>query len=386
MKTKVLHLTADYPDVLQRAKTRAVEGLVEGTADEFEHLVVSLNRKGGLAGLLKQGHVLQRRIDGSIMAIEYAAPPASIALTAPMRRLAVKLPRYLKDANFKPDVIQAHKLTIEGLLARELARLLGVPFVLTLQGNTDQKLLERRPDRLPKMRRIWRDAKAVMVFAPWTAMWASRRLGRRANAISIIPCILPFDEVIAPASCGHLVRTAFSLDFWRNKNITTLLQAIARLAPQLPTIRLEIAGGGSATAQEAINAQVRHLGLEHRVSMVGPIASEAIQAWFNGAAAFALPTRRESFGMVFVESLLAGTPVVYPRGRAIDGFFEHQSFARDVSAYDPAELAEVLGEMLTHQDEIKAELAAAQQAGDLDLFRRRQVLDAYRQFLKEACH
>lgn len=385
MKPRILHISADFPDVIQPAKTRAIAGLVEGTADRFNHLVASLNRQNGLAGFLTPGRVLECHHANSVLAIRYAAPPATAAVASPMMRLTTELMHQLKQADFKPDLIQAHKLTVEGMIAQQLSEHFGVPLVLTLQGNTDQKLLQRRPDRLPSIRRIWREAKAVMAFAPWTASWASERLGKRSSEVSIIPCILPYDKVIPPRICDHLVRTAFHLDFWRNKNVTTLLQAIARLAPKFPDVRLEIAGDGSTVAYNAIAAQVRHLGLEHRVSIVGPIAPEAIQEWFNGAAAFALPARRESFGMVFAESLLGGTPVAYPRNAAIEGFFQHKRFARGVSAHDACELKEALADFLTNQQEIKTELATAQQSGELNFFKREKVLNAYAQFLTQAC-
>lgn len=385
MTLRILHLSADYPDIMQPAKTRAIAGLVEGTADKFNHLVVSLNRQGGLTGILKPGQVLERHQDNSVIAIRYAAPPATVALNSSILRLTEELMQVLKEADFTPNLIQAHKLTVEGLLAQQLARRIGVPFVLTLQGNTDQKLLYRRPDRLPRMRRIWRDAKAVMAFAPWTASWALHRLGGRPNETSVIPCLLPYDAIIPPKNCGYLVRTAFHLDFWRNKNVTTLLKAIAQIVPQFPEVRLEIAGDGSASAYDAIASQIRHMGLEQRVYTTGPITPEAIQEWFNDAAAFALPTLRESFGMVFAESLLAGTPVLYPRGAAIEGFFQQKRFAHGVCAYDPDELAEALGELLIHQQEIKSDLALAQQAGELNLFRRSEVLNAYAHFLTKAC-
>lgn len=385
MKPRVLHLTADFPDLLQPAKTRAISGLVDGTRDQFDHFVVSLNRQGGSTALYRPGHVLHRHYADQVLTLGYAAPPAVMAIGPAMDRLADRILQELAQLDFQPDLIQGHKLTIEGLLAQALAVRLGVPYVLTLQGNTDQKLLIRRPDRNRMMRKIWCRAREVMAFAPWTAAWCEQRLGRRRTPVTVIPCILPYDALIPPVPSGNLVRTAFHLDFWRNKNISTLLQAIARLAPQFPDLRLEIAGDGTATAFGIISDEAARLNLLDRVRLVGPVAPEAIQAWFNGAAVFALPTRRESFGMVFSEALLAGSPVLYPAGAAIDGFFETKSFARSVRADDTGQVAETLARMLTHQSNIKAELAAAQVAGELDRFRRSEVLAAYAAFLQRAC-
>lgn len=384
MKPRILHLSADYPDKFQPAKTRAISGLIEGTGDQFEHLVVSLNRKGGLAGLLNAGRIMELIRSDRVLGIRYAAPPAVAAINPAMDQLSVALVEELTRSGFKPDLIQGHKLTIEGVLAAHLSFQLGVPYVLTLQGNTDQKLLSLRPDRLPKMRQIWREACGIMAFAPWTANWCTTRLGQPAGSAVIIPCLLPHDTMLPPIMSEQVIRTAFNLDYWRNKNIATLLTAIAQLAPRFPEVRLEIAGSGSAEAKRAIAGLTAKLDLTDRVKLVGSVAPASIQAWLNGAAAFALPSRRESFGMVFAESLLAGTPVIHPRGAAIDGFFPGARFARAVAATDPQRLSAALAEFLLYQDDTKAALAAAQQSGKLDVFRRENVLRTYAGFLQRA--
>jgi glycosyltransferase involved in cell wall biosynthesis len=381
MKPRILHLSADYPDRFQPAKTRAIAGLVEGTADHFDHLVVSLNRQGGSIGTLQPGRVLASDKAGAVIALQYAGPPAAIAIAKPMARLADWLADELAQIGFKPDLIQAHKLTIEGVMAQRLAARLGVPFALTLQGNTDQKLLRLRPDRLPMLRQVWREARAIMAFAPWTADWCTARLGEPQAPVCINPCLLPYDDVLAPVIRPPLIRTAFNLDSWRNKNVVTLFEAIARLKWRLPEVRLEIAGVGSQAAAQQVTAQTAYLGLTEAVSLIGPVSPENIQTWFNGAAVFALPSLRESFGMVFTEALLAGTPVIYPRGAAIDGFIPDKAFARAVTAVDAGELAEVLYATLVDQGQIKAALAAAQNRGELELFRRQPVLNRFAEFL-----
>ena len=319
MKPRILHLSADYPDRFQPAKTRAIAGLIEGTTEHFDHLVVSLNRQGGRAGLLRPGRVVASDKTGTVTALRYAAPPAAVAITMPMARLADWLADELAGIGFRPDLIQAHKLTVEGVLAQRLAARLGVPFALTLQGNTDQKLLRQRPDRLQILRQVWGEARAIMAFAPWTADWCTSRLGEPQAPVCLNPCLLPHDDMLAPVLSPDLIRTAFNLDFWRNKNVDTLLEAITRLTPRLPGVRLEIAGSGSAAAAQHISARIARLGLTEAVRLIGPVSPDQIQPWFNGAAVFALPSRRESFGMVFAEALLAGTPVIHPRGAAIDG-------------------------------------------------------------------
>lgn len=384
MKPRILHLSADYPDAINTAKTRAIAGLIEGTAAQFDHLVVSLNRRGGLGAIFHPGALLRCLSSDNVLAAEYAALPAAVVIAPVMRSLAERIAHAIEPTGFRPDVIQAHKLTIEGVLAHELAGILGVPYLLTLQGNTDQKLLRQRGDRLPLMRRVWRDAAAIMAFAPWTATWCANRLGQRGDEVSIIPCILPHDALLAPEITPPLIRTAFHLNHWRNKNVATLLRAAAHVKHRFPDMRLEIAGDGSPVAGKAIARRIAHAGLQDSARLIGPVPSAEIQRWFNGAAVFVLPSRRESFGMVFAEALLAGTPVIYPSDAAIDGLLGDQPFACAVPAMAADRLALAVGQMLDQQAKIKAALAGAQQAGALNMLRRSEVLRAYARFLRSA--
>ena len=384
MKPRILHLSADYPDQFVSDKTRAIQGLVEGTADRFDHLVVSLNRIGGAGRLWARGSVTEAEMSGKVLALRYAAPPAALAIASPMTRLADWLAAELERRAFKPDLIHAHKLTVEGLIAKPLADRLRIPYALTLQGNTDQKLLRRRPDRGAIVKPVWREARAIMAFAPWTADWCTALLEEPQATIRLIPCLLPHDKILPPISGPQLLRTAFNLDFWRNKNIATLLAAIALVAREYPDVRLEIAGKGSNSARAQIGRLITRLSLNERVTLVGPIAPDRIQTWFNEAAVFALPSRRESYGMVFAESLLAGTPVIFSRGTAIDGYFDGAGFARAVSAVDHKEIAAALVDMLNRNTTIKSELAMRQNQHGFEFMTREQILTNYQAFLEQA--
>lgn len=384
MKQRVLHLSADYPDQFQPGKTRAIAGLVEGTATDFDHFVISLNRQGSPTSWIDPGKILDCREDAHGLSVLYAAPPAQVAIARPMRTLVDSLLARLNALSVRPEIVQGHKLTIEGVAARMIAEALRVPYVLTLQGNTDQKLTRLRPDRSRLIGKIWQDARDVMALAPWTAQWCESRLPPRDRPSKIIACPLPHDEIISPSSPPLRLRTAFGLDHWRNKNIVTLLKAVKLLRDSGNTITLEIAGQGSDESRGAIVRQISQAGLQGQVHLVGHVEPENMQAWSNGATLFALPSHRESFGMVFAEALLAGAPVIYPQGAAIDGFFPDARFARPVDADDAAELAKTIQQMVTNITAIKADLASAQARGDLNIFRREFVLGQYRDFLSQS--
>src|SRR4029453_1030634 len=69
--------------------------------------------------------------------------------------------------------------------------------------------------------------------------------------------------------------------------------------------------GGTGSLAELLKAQSRALGLELHVKFPGFVPDEALPRYYQAADAFVLPTRElEGFGLVTVEALACGTPVL----------------------------------------------------------------------------
>lgn len=378
----IVHISADYPDAVVPAKTRAVAALVEGTQADFRHRIFSLNRRGGAKALLKSGHVESAADDGSLASWRYRAPPLGLFLRRSMEQVGNTILACLAGEGLKPDLVQGHKLSFEGIAARHVARRLGVPYLLTLQGNTDQRVTGARRDLRPLYRKIWHEAAGVAAFTPWIADWCERELGPRDQAPAILPCVPVRDAIMPPRETPALVGTAFHLDHWRNKNVVRLIDACASLRDPAPS--LAIAGAGSAESERRIDKAIARAGVQNAAQRIGPIPAADIQAWMNGCAVFAMPSLRESFGMVFIEALLAGCPIVYPKGAAVDGYFQGAPFAIAVNPHDPQAIAAGIATMLRENPARKAALAQWQQAGGADRFRRGAILDGYRSLVMAA--
>jgi len=381
--TRILHISADYPDAVRPLKTRAIAALIEGTDELFDHEVYSLNRVGGWVGWSRPGSLEIVSDERIVRSCRYAAPARAFLLARAMAGVADGIDADLRRREQKIDLVHGHKLTVEGLAARRLAGLLGVPFMLTVQGNSDQKLLRARPDLAGRWRGCWQDAAQIISFAPWATRWVEGRLGKRVRSAVNLPCVLASDAVIPPVPAPPLVRTAFNLVDWKNKNIATLAAAVAIAHCEVPELQLEIAGDGRSDTQAAVDAILHRAGVTDIARRVGPIAPERIQQWMNGAAMFAMPSHRESFGMVFAEALLAGCPILYSRGTSVDGYFDGAPFARAVRANDPRELANRIVEFLRGQSAIKESLARWQGDRGADSFRRREILDRYAAIVRE---
>ncbi|WP_420993378.1 glycosyltransferase family 4 protein [Cupriavidus sp. 30B13] len=123
--------------------------------------------------------------------------------------------------------------------------------------------------------------------------------------VEVIPNPLPFPFPAVPANrqsktvlaVGRLVHA---------KGFDVLLNAWALVAPGHPDWRLEIVGEGEE--RTALESLVRELGIASSVSMPG--TRQDVESCYCSAAIFCLSSRYEGFGLVLLEAMAFGLPVV----------------------------------------------------------------------------
>ncbi|NOX28989.1 MAG: glycosyltransferase family 4 protein, partial [Actinobacteria bacterium] len=131
------------------------------------------------------------------------------------------------------------------------------------------------------------------------------------------------------------------------KGLSVLLDAMEHIPHH---VRLWVVGLGPET--ETMKAKARH---DHRITWLGSVDDVELVRRLRGADVFCVPSLRgESFGVVLLEGMAAGTAVVASdlpgyRNVVIDG-----DEARLVAPGDPVALAEALMEVLTDDDTRKA--------------------------------
>lgn len=368
---QILHLSADYPDPLAPGKTKAISNLLT-LAPEHDHRVYSLNRVTGYSGIAAQSFGNANR------AIAYTAPPKGLFLAQRMAALADWIAADARALGLAPDLIHAHKLSVEGLAGQRLAAAFDVPLVVTSQGNSDLKILRARPDLRNQWRRIWRSAAVVLPLAPWTATALETMLGKRPGPVHCLPCPTSADAILAPRLAPPRILSVFGLDDQVNKRVDMLIDAVRQLRAGGAPVELDIAGTGAPASFAHLADATRSMPF---VRLIGPAHHERIQVLMNRYALLVVPSRRESYGMVFAEALLAGCPVIHGAENGPTGYFMRQPFAVSAPKRDPEALGRTILRMLQSQAPIKAALAAAQRNGELEFMRRPVIARTYRQVL-----
>jgi phosphatidylinositol alpha-mannosyltransferase len=127
------------------------------------------------------------------------------------------------------------------------------------------------------------------------------------------------------------------------KGLDVLLESLPRLAQRVPDARVLVAGPGDADElAERLPATIRS-----RVHFLGLVSEEDKRRLFHSADVYCAPnTGQESFGIVLLEAMAAGTPVVASDIDAFRRVLDDGQAGRLFPVGDPAALASSLAELL----------------------------------------
>jgi D-inositol-3-phosphate glycosyltransferase len=174
--------------------------------------------------------------------------------------------------------------------------------------------------------------------------------GALPDSIGVVPCGVnlnlfhPVDKVKARQQLGFDHNESLMLYVGRfapSKGADRLLAAMAYLR-KLPRMRLLIVGGDGHHTPEVQNLHKlsRELGIKDNVTFVGRIKQDRLPTYYNAADILVVPSRYESFGLVALESLACGTPVVTTPVGAVDNILREGETGHVVQNGSPRSLAD----------------------------------------------
>jgi phosphatidyl-myo-inositol alpha-mannosyltransferase len=245
---------------------------------------------------------------------------------------------------FRPDVVHAHEPLVPGvgMFAALAAR---VPVVATFHAYAGRSMLLTAA--APLLRPVWRRLDVRIAVSEAAAAFVGGRFGR--DGLRVIPNGVEVDLFAraepAPLPQGRRILFVNRLD--RRKGFRVMVDAFRRLAADRPEVILVVAGDGrerSAVGELPIEARAR-------VVMLGAVPHAELPPYHSACEVFCAPaTGRESFGIVLVEAMAAGLPVV---ASDIPGYREVVRDGIDgilVPPRDPGVLADAVGRMLDDRD------------------------------------
>jgi glycosyltransferase involved in cell wall biosynthesis len=130
------------------------------------------------------------------------------------------------------------------------------------------------------------------------------------------------------------------------KGADVCIEALDKLR-DLP-VKLQIVGGGTPDYERSLRDLVKRLDVEDRVEFVGSTPPDRIPSFFAAADIFLLASRYEPFGIVLLEAMAAGLPIVATNVGGIPAVVQNGVSARLVPPGDADALADAVRELVSH--------------------------------------
>lgn len=245
-------------------------------------------------------------------------------------------------------IIHAHFLYSDGAAALRLGRSHGVPFITAVRNSDLFSFMKFRPDLWPTAKAVLREAAAVVFLTPAYRELLLRRLrGRllaqvRAKAV-VIPSGLsaPWLENPAPFRPPHPdIRVLYVGDFSANKNIPAIIRAVDSIRARRPATLTLVGGGGDG--EQAVDRMLE-AGRGSFVTRHQPIRdADRLRGIAREHDVFVMPSFRETFGVVYLEALSQGLPIVHSRDQGVAGLIRDPDVSRQVDPGSVDSIAEAI--------------------------------------------
>ena len=265
----------------------------------------------------------------------------------------------------QPAAVHAHWLITGGLVAAVARRLCGTRcrLIVTAHGadvyGFDQPVLRRL--------KRWLLSEADVVTVVSEALWERiQALGAQPGRIVVQGMGTDLQSLFVPRSAIPTRPTiVYAGRLVPKKGIDLLLRAAALLLPQIPELRLVIAGHGPE--QAALEHLSDQLGIRAAVDMAGPYQLADLPWIYAQASVGVFPFRQadsgdqDGLGLAVIEAMGCQVPVVCTDLPALGDLMEHGVTGLVARPEDPAALAECIRVSLQDPTAAAARAAVARQ-------------------------
>jgi glycosyltransferase involved in cell wall biosynthesis len=251
------------------------------------------------------------------------------------------------------DIIHAHMLCTDGAVAYEMSKRFGIPYLVAVQNTDLHTYYKTFWWERPYFAKILMGASKVVFVSPkYRQKLLDCCLGENLRQEVLSKSLLiPFgiSDLFLAHRTSHApnlsspVRLVFVGAFYPGKRLQETIEATDVLR-----------GRGRSVELTAIGRGLPHRGLDKGyISRMEDMA--AIRPWvqlkdfmsheklveeLRASDIFVMPSSPESFGLVYVEALSQGLPIVYTKGEGFDGYYENGNVGWPVNPKNPVEIAD----------------------------------------------
>jgi glycogen(starch) synthase len=359
---RVLMVSWEYPPIMYGGLGRHVHALSEALAAEGHDVTVLAQGPEAEETVAAQGAGRLRVVRapmGADVPDVYADTTGFVRALQP--RLAAAAAGVLES--WLPDVVHGHDWVVADA-ATTIADTWDVPLVATVhateaglyQGHLDTPFSQWRHG---VERALVARATRTIVCSTAMADEVVTALGAERGDVVVVPNGVDVARWSTSAAQRTAVRQQLGVEdepllvlvgrLEHEKGAQDAIDALALLSATHPHVHLVLVGDGARAGD--LRRQARDAGVDSRVHLVGRVPDDRVAATVAAADVALVPSRYEPFGIVALEAMAAGTPVVVTSTGGLADIVDDRRTGRVVAPAAPAALAAAVDELLSNPDE-----------------------------------
>ena len=253
-----------------------------------------------------------------------------------------------------PDVVHAHFLGLASVVA-PVCRAERLPLVIT-EHTSALNAPDPGAALIRTMRKTYPLADALLAVSSLLADSIYRHTGIKAEVVPNIIDTRSFGAVKQDNVPGKPFRFAASGFLIARKGYDLLLRSVGELRRRGYSLTLTVFGDGAE--RDALRRQAEEEGIADAVDFRGQCARSELGEAYPQMDAFVLASRRETFGVVYIEAMAAGLPVIATRCGGPEDFVTEENGIL-IPVDDAAALTNAMEHMMLHRAEYDSASIAA---------------------------
>lgn len=259
------------------------------------------------------------------------------------------------------DIMHAHCVFADGAIALKLKQKYNIDYILSVRADT-KEYFKKMPHAVIQLKNIILNAKKVIFIAPNMIEEINKKLDENTKKI------LKEKTIVLPngindywhknaESKKYKKRDYLELvqvsEFIKRKKIDESINIIEYLNNNGVKSKLTLIGSGKYF--DDIKQYVKNKHLENFVTFTGQINDiDKLKDIYKNSDIFIMPSLNETFGLVYIEAMTQGLPVIYKTGTGIDGFF-NTKIGFGIGEFDYEEIKNNIIELINNYDTISLE-------------------------------
>lgn len=285
------------------------------------------------------------------------------------------------------SLIHAHSLFSNGYIALRLKKAYGIPYIVAVR-NTDVNVFFNKVIYLRRLGiKILKEAKQIVFLSETYKNYVLDKYVPKSlkeiinRKISIIPNGIDdfwLNNIGLPKQAPKASDVRFLQigDINKNKNIITTIKAISILFQKGFNVKLDVVG---KLKDQDIFKKIKDLDY---VNYLGFKSKEELIKIYKDNDILVMPSKHETFGLVYAEAMSQGLPIIYTRGQGFDGQFNEGEVGYSVQYDSAEEIAKRVKDILDNYETISNNCIAKVDRFDWDRIAKK-YMEIYNSINKE---